>query len=70
MKDLKRFRSFEERFIIFSNFFEKVIIKLLIFALILLILSQAVLSIDGIRAKLVPVERLEGSLSTRYLNIY
>jgi len=68
LKDLKRFRSFEERFIIFSNFFEKVIIKLLIFALILLILSQA--SIDGIRAKLVPVERLEGSLSTRYLNIY
>lgn len=58
----KRYYSYEERFILFSNFIEKIFKKLLLLFILFLLVAQLLLSIDGIRDILVPVEKIEGTL--------
>lgn len=58
----KRYRSFEDRFILFSNFMEKIIWKSLLLFMAAMVISQLLLSFDLIRIWLVPVEYLEGTM--------
>lgn len=63
MDNKKRYRPYEEKYINFSNFFEKVILRLLIIFVIALIISQTLLTIDGLREIFVPVDSFEGAFS-------
>lgn len=64
MKNLKRYRPFEERFLFLSDFIEKILFKAFLFILIALMISQILLTFDFIRKWIIPVEILE---STFYL---
>lgn len=63
MQNLRRYRPYEEKFLMFSLFVEKILIKILVLLIIALFLSQLLLSFDLIRNLLVPVEKLEGTVS-------
>ncbi|OEF97279.1 hypothetical protein BHF71_03860 [Vulcanibacillus modesticaldus] len=67
MEYRKRYLPFEDRFVKFSTFIERIIWRLLLLFLILLIVSQIILSFDEIRRFLVPVERIEGTME--YLRV-
>lgn len=56
----KRYRPYEEKFLIFSEFIEKIILRVLILSIAILILSQFLLSFDEIREVLTPIEKIEG----------
>lgn len=56
----KRYLPFEERFIIFSDKVEKIIIKALIVFFIMLVSAQFLISFEGLREFFVPLESIEG----------
>lgn len=64
MKNLKRYRPFEEKFLFLSDFIEKILYRTFLFILIALVISQILLTFDVIRKWIIPVEILE---STFYL---
>lgn len=70
MKRQNRYRPYEERFIFFSNIVEKLLIRLLVIFSLLLVLSQFLLSLEGFREILVPVEKLEGSTDRVYIQFF
>ncbi len=55
-------RNYEDRFVNFSNFIEKIIWKTFILFIIMLILFQFILSFNSIRKLIVPIERMEGTI--------
>lgn len=58
-----RYRPYEEKFILFSDYVEKTIKKIFILVLILLIGIQFLLSFESFRKEFIPVEKMEGSAS-------
>ncbi len=70
MRNHKRYRSYEERFIVLSNVIEGVIRKLVFIFLVSLLISQLLLTIDPIRKKIVPVDFIENSFYLKSKSFY
>ena len=68
MKD-SRYHPYEEKFILFSDFVERIIKKTLIIFVVLLVFAQFLLLFDDLRNLLVPLEYFEGSIANlRFFN--
>lgn len=66
----KRYLSFEEKFIIFSDKVENIIIKAVIIFFVMLISAQFIISFEALREFFVPLESIEGSISIYALRKY
>jgi len=58
----KRYLPFEEKFIIFSDRIEKIVIKVAIVFFIILLSAQFIISFDAFRDFFVPLESIEGAI--------